>query len=162
MKYYPLLLILLSNVTCVNAQMEKEIKMKATFFILISYFQSEDTASIRQLFEREHNPADPKEAKELLGDCIFLKKLFGKYGLPSPDSLQVSKGANQENVVYVTIMQQVDTAMNLKQVLLGVLFYPDQFLNNPDKFLTYQIVSSPLKKPELKIIPIPHSQKNNR
>jgi len=162
MKYYLLLLILLSNATGVNAQGEKETKMKATFFKLISYFQSEDTASIRQLFEREHNPADPKEAKELLGDCIFLKKLFRKYGLPSPDSLQVSKGANQENVVYVTIMQQVDTAMNLKQVLLGVLFYPDQSLNNPGKFLTYQIVSSPLKKTELKIIPIPHSQKNNR
>lgn len=155
-------LLLLGNFGCVNAQPSKEQQMKATFQKLVAYFQAKDTSSIRAMFEKENNPAPKMESADLLRDCKRFASIVEKYGLPALDSLKLTIGQSQENVVYVTLMQKEDGSLNLRRCDLGVLFYPDQFLTNPSKILTYQFRETPLSKPEKKLIIAPPLIPNNR
>ena len=135
--------------------------MKATFQKLMTYFQSNDTSNIRALFEKENNPSDPIESDEILKDCKLYSRIVQKYGPPQADSIQLTKGENQENVVYATLINQIDSSLDLKRCVLGVLFFPDQFLKNADKILTYQFQEVPVIPPEKKLLQIP-KLKNNR
>jgi hypothetical protein len=146
---------------CSHAQSTKEEKMKATFQKLVTYFQSNDTSNIRALFETENNPAYSIESEVLLKDCKLFSRIVQKYGLPQADSIKLTKGEGQENVVYATLMNKTDSSLNLKLFEFGVLFYPDRFLKNPEKILTYQFHELPVIIPEKKFIPIP-KLKNNR
>jgi len=146
---------------CSHAQSTKEKKMKATFQKLVTYFQSNDTSNIRALFETENNPAYSIESKELLKDCKLFSRIVQKYGIPQADSIKLTKGEGEENVVYATLMNKIDSSLNLKLFVFGVLFFPDRFLKNPEKILTYQFHELPVIIPEKKFIPIP-KLKNNR
>ena len=157
-------LLMLSGIGCANAQMTLEQQMKKTSQTLMTCFISKDTAKIRTLFETEDNPAYKIEPSVLLKHCKFFLTVVNKYGFPSVDSLKMTKGEGGTNVVYVTLMEKADTALNLKKCQLGVLFFPDQFLKNPAKMLTYQLVTTPLSQPEMKLkiaLPILKPSANN-
>ena len=136
---------------CVDAQLTKEVQMKETSLKLMNHFLSKDTTQIRNLFEVKNNPSYKRETKDLIEDCDFFKKVVDKYGFPRIDSLRLTKGATGENVIYVTLVNKEDSELGLKSCQLGVLFFPTQFLADPSKILTYQLVKIPLHKPEMKL-----------
>jgi hypothetical protein len=144
-------LLVLSGIGCANAQMTFEQQMKKTTQTLMTCFISKDTAKLRTLFETENNSAYKIEPSVLLKDCRFFLTVVDKYGFPSGDSLKMTMGASGENVVYVTLMEKDDTALNLKKCQLGVLFFPDRFLKDPSKMLNYQLITTPLSRPEMKL-----------
>jgi hypothetical protein len=91
----------------------------------------------------------------------LFSRIVQKYGIPQADSIKLTKGEGEENVVYATLMNKIDSSLNLKLFVFGVLFFPDRFLKNPEKILTYQFHELPVIIPEKKFIPIP-KLKNNR
>lgn len=143
--------LVLSGVGCANAQMTPEQQMKRTAQTLMTSFMARDTAKIRTLFETEDNPAYKMESSALLKDCKLFATVVEKYGYPDMDSLKMTKGEAGVNVVYVTLMEKEDTALNMKKCQLGVLFFPDRFLKDPNRMLTYQLVTTPLSRPEMKL-----------
>lgn len=163
MRYYvTLTFFFIINFSCSNAQLSKEQKMKATFQKFILDLRSGDTNKINAYFEKDHNPYDRVENKEVLKDCKMLSEIIDKYGMPSSDSIKLIKGNTEENIVYATLMQKDDSLLNLKKFEFSVTFYPDQFLKEPDKILAYHYNKVPLRKPEYKFLkadPLPNLNK---
>lgn len=143
--------LMLSGIGCANAQITIEQQMKKTIQTLMTCFISKDTATLRTLFETENNPAYEIESSVLLKDCKFFLTVVDKYGFPNGDSLKMTKGEGGVNVVYVNLMEKDDIVLNLKKCQLGVLFFPDRFLKDPSKMLTYQLITTPLSQPEMRL-----------
>jgi len=136
-----ILVIMLSYLTACG-QKQNEIKMKATVQQLIHFLQTCDSISVIGLFERDKEKK--VRSNDIKSDCNFFKEVTKKYGAPTVDSFILSQAENGANIISVTLMNQKDTLLKIKKCDLVVIFYPDQFLSNPGRFLYYAIISERL------------------
>jgi hypothetical protein len=134
--------------SCVQAQ-EYYDRMKLMTKNLMDYLLKEDSIGIYALLDGENL----KEVKRRIRkDCSFFTKITKKYGMPTLDKMQLSKGKHDENVISVILMDKIDSSFNLRKCELVVFFYPDRFLSYSQKILNYVIMQTPLLTPEKKII----------
>ena len=147
-----LISILFSTVAC--GQKPKEENMKLTVMKLIRAFEVCDTLGIINLFERDKELRVRKD--DILNDCSFFNKIINKHGKPKFDSLILSKAENGANIVSVTLMNKNDSLLKIKKSVLIIVFYPDQFLSNPHKFLYYSLMMEPLYPRKNKIFERPN------
>lgn len=125
---------------------------------LVSYMLKSDTAAILGLFEYTVTKGHVS-GKDILADCIKLKKITDKYGVPSIDSAGLHKDRNEANIVSIPIMVEDDSLLNLKRCVLHVAFYPDRFLVSPKKIIDYSLVMTPLVRPKQEFIILPEQRK---
>lgn len=134
--------------------------MKEVTAQLLSSLRNCDTANILALYDVSASRIDQESHRSfikgnILNDCKVFNKVTAKIGTPSLDKLSFTK--DPENGAYVAILpvtSQQDTALNLKNCTLYVVFYPDQFFNG--KILRFTVFKEDLKPKEtLKIKELP-------
>ncbi len=132
---------------------DKQTGMKKTSMKLMELLVKSDSIQICSMFESEEDLANRRE--DIGDDCRDFISVTKKHGMPKIESLQLSKGLSDENVVSVDLLKQEDSLLNLKSCKLLVFFYPDKFLDKTNKILNYIIFTEPLKEKKQAIIPAP-------
>jgi len=134
-------------------QPQKEKEMKNTTMKLVRLLKNCDSVSVLNLFEQQKEKDERRD--DIKDDCLLFDRLTKKYGIPLADSLILSKAENGANIAVAPIMNTNDSTFRIKKCVLLVVFYPDQFLTNPQKFLYYSLITEPLYPKKNKIFEKP-------
>lgn len=144
--------VLLSLTSCSQVK-NNEIGMRITSKKLIEYLLKTDTASISNLILNADNRNNKYD--ENVENARGFQKITQNYGIPSEKDMKISKSERGENIISITLMEQIDSSLNVRKAMLFVGFYPDQFLANTEKILDYGFITIPVKQPQRKLIIAP-------
>ena len=111
-------------------------EMKKTVGRLMLALKSCDSAIIIGMIVNE------KEKKEEINsfrkECDLYAQIINKYGIPNKNRMVVSESYRQNIEIRINLMNQIDSALNIKKCDLVVQFYNREFYN-PNKIISFTL-----------------------
>ena|SRR5690606_19200776 len=151
-----LLIALLALASCSYSQSDLKKNMIATSIKLMEALRDGDTSAVKRLFSDE----DFLKSKRLQipKDFKLFNRVADKYGMPASREFKMTKGEEEENIVYIDLVKQPDSTLNLRECKLVVYFLPDMILDEPNSksilyFMIYEVPFRP--REQMKIIEAP-------